>query len=69
MPIDRFYLIGPFAKSMADIIGAHAFVKSSKADIARALKDDIKGVSVVLLKGSRSAAMEEVANLLQEVEK
>lgn len=65
--IDRFYGIGNFSTALLDGFGQNGgFVAANKADLIAALKGELGDASVFLVKGSRSAKMEEVvAGLLE----
>ncbi len=64
--VSRVYLIGPYAQMMAESIGERAQAFANKRDLITRLKDDLRGSEIVLLKGSRAAAMEEVVSALLE---
>ena len=71
--VDKVYLIGPFAIEMAEIIGEKAQVASTKNEVLDSLINDErifeldKGAFVktsVLIKGSRSTAMDELVDMI-----
>lgn len=71
--VDKVYLIGPFAFEMAELIGETAQVALTKNDVFECLKnneeifktdkDKLEATSV-LIKGSRSTAMDELVNMI-----
>jgi UDP-N-acetylmuramoyl-tripeptide--D-alanyl-D-alanine ligase len=62
--IDAVFVVGEFAQLMVGEFGQHSFAFSSKADLISMLIDFVKVGDTVLVKGSRSAAMEEVVDEL-----
>ena len=62
--IDELYCVGSFAQEMALIFGEGAMSYDSKEALAASLKHSLNGVETVLVKGSRSAGMEDVVTFL-----
>lgn len=62
--IDALFVVGEFAPLMADEFGSQSFAFSNKAELISALNTFVKAEDTVLIKGSRSAAMEEVVDAL-----
>tara|TARA_R110001592_G_scaffold140266_5_gene361054 strand:- start:18899 stop:20302 length:1404 start_codon:yes stop_codon:yes gene_type:complete len=71
--VDKVYLIGTFSSDMAEIIGERAEVALSKYEVFESLvkKEEIFEVDAnklvatnVLIKGSRSTAMDELVNMI-----
>ena len=62
--IDELYCVGLFAQEMALIFGEGAMSYDSKEALAASLKHSLNGVETVLVKGSRSAGMEDVVTFL-----
>lgn len=60
LPIQGYFLIGRFADDMAHELGTSAQAYSGKAELIAALSAKLEGAEAVLLKGSRSEAMEDV---------
>ncbi|WP_156498239.1 UDP-N-acetylmuramoyl-tripeptide--D-alanyl-D-alanine ligase, partial [Oleiphilus sp. HI0043] len=63
--IEEFCLIGQYAKQMSESIGENALVFEDKALLAEHLVKDQHKNKIVMIKGSRSAAMDEVVNLIK----
>lgn len=71
--IDKVYLIGPFADEMSELIGERAFVALTKNEVFECLikNEEIFKTNVnklvttsVLIKGSRSTAMDELVDMI-----
>lgn len=62
--IDALFVVGEFAPLMADEFGSQSFAFLNKAELISALNTFVKAEDTVLIKGSRSAAMEEVVDAL-----
>jgi UDP-N-acetylmuramoyl-tripeptide--D-alanyl-D-alanine ligase len=62
--IDALFVVGEFAPLMVDEFGSQSFAFSNKAELISALNTFVKAEDTVLIKGSRSAAMEEVVDAL-----
>ncbi len=58
--ISQLYATGKLSESTADAFGENGFYFKNKNELIRALKKALTGSETVLIKGSRSAAMEEV---------
>jgi UDP-N-acetylmuramoyl-tripeptide--D-alanyl-D-alanine ligase len=63
--IDKFYFVGEFAEVMKDIVGKRAQCFESNALLGNQLSKDLVSGETVLVKGSRSAAMDEIVELLK----
>ena len=63
--IDKFYLIGSYAHPMQKVIGERAQCFESKALLVEQLCKELVIGETVLVKGSRSAAMDEVVELIK----
>ena len=63
--LDGFYGCGPLSKLAAEAFGANAFTFADKEQLARALRDSLDADTTVLIKGSRSAGMEDIVQLLE----
>ena len=63
--IEEVCLTGPFAQIMCEEIGDRAQAFETKASLADHLVSSAKENMVVMVKGSRSAAMEEIVNLIK----
>ncbi len=63
--IEQVCLIGPYAGVMSEVIGEHARVFTSKDILVAHVVDDSHEDKIVMIKGSRSAAMDEVVNLIK----
>ncbi len=71
--LDKIYLIGPFASDMAEIIGERAVSAATKQDVFAALKKQQEVFQIdekadfttnILIKGSRSTAMDELVDMI-----
>jgi UDP-N-acetylmuramoyl-tripeptide--D-alanyl-D-alanine ligase len=58
--IDRLYAAGPLSRATVDAFGRNGFHFDGKSELIDVLQNALTGDEVVLVKGSRSAAMEEV---------
>jgi len=63
--VDSFYLIGPHAEEMASHIGNRAICAESKQGILDSLIESGSAEEIVLIKGSRSARMDELVDMIQ----
>jgi len=63
--LDGFYGCGPLSKLAAEAFGARAATFSDKEQLVRALCDTLDADTTVLIKGSRSAGMEDIVRLLE----
>jgi UDP-N-acetylmuramoyl-tripeptide--D-alanyl-D-alanine ligase len=63
--IDKFYLIGSYALAMKEVIGKRAQCFESKALLVEQLCKELVIGETVLVKGSRSSAMDEVVELIK----
>jgi len=64
--IDALWVTGRFAVSTAQGFGSGAQVCDSKQQLAAQLESTMDSTTTLLVKGSRSAGMEEVVNLIIE---
>lgn len=64
--IDELWVTGKFASSIGQGFGAGARVCDDKHQLAEKLAKTLDSATTVLVKGSRSASMEEVVNLIIE---
>lgn len=62
--IERLYALGPLSQEAVQSFGAGARHFASHAELAGAIADELTAEVTVLVKGSRSAQMERVAQLL-----
>ncbi|WP_295875950.1 UDP-N-acetylmuramoyl-tripeptide--D-alanyl-D-alanine ligase [uncultured Zhongshania sp.] len=62
--IDALFVVGEFAELMASEFGGESFAFAMKAELIAKLGRFVKSGDTVLVKGSRSAAMEEVVDAL-----
>ena len=62
--IKTLYATGKLCASTVDAFGGNGFYFRDKKKLIAALKKELTGNEVVLVKGSRSAAMEEVVEWL-----
>lgn len=58
--IDRLYAVGALSRATVDAFGENGFHFDGKPELIDVLQNALTGDEVVLVKGSRSAAMEEV---------
>jgi UDP-N-acetylmuramoyl-tripeptide--D-alanyl-D-alanine ligase len=63
--IEEVCLIGPFAQLMSEYIGERATVFDCKRSLAEHLLNSQKENKVIMIKGSRSAAMDEIVSLIK----
>ena len=63
--IDKFYFVGAYAEAMKVIIGERAQCFESNALLVDQLGKELVSGETVLVKGSRSAAMDEVVKLMK----
>ena len=63
--IDKFYLTGTFAAAMKEIIGDKAQCFKTNVLLADQLRKELVNGETVLVKGSRSSAMDEVVELIK----
>jgi len=63
--IDKFYFVGAYAETMKVIIGKRAQFFESNALLVHQLSTELISGEAVLVKGSRSAAMDEVVELMK----
>ena len=64
--IERFIVVGEYANAMAARFGEGARAYGDNSALLSQLADDTQGIDAVLIKGSRSAAMEAVVQVLQQ---
>ncbi len=64
MGIDRLYAVGPLAAGAAETFGAQGRRFDTVEGLVEALLEDLDKEDTVLVKGSRSAGMERVVNVL-----
>ncbi len=64
--IDKLFVCGQFAKLMAFEFGHDALAFDSQTQLNEALQQEIQQGDTVLVKGSRSAAMDTVANNIEQ---
>lgn len=64
--IDRLLVVGEFAEPMALEFGSGAVPFADKTELMAVLAAELQGIDAVLVKGSRSAAMEVVVQALQQ---
>ncbi len=67
--IDALYATGEYSQSTVSAFGDNGFWFHDKDSLSSALNDDLKGNEIVLIKGSRSAAMEQVVDRILAHEK
>jgi UDP-N-acetylmuramoyl-tripeptide--D-alanyl-D-alanine ligase len=65
-PVQAVFLLGPHAPEMACCIGERARAFEHRAELVDALLATLRGDEVILVKGSRAAAMEEIVQCLLE---
>ncbi|MFT5716741.1 MAG: UDP-N-acetylmuramoyl-tripeptide--D-alanyl-D-alanine ligase [Oleiphilaceae bacterium] len=63
--IDAFYFVGAYAESMKKIVGTRAQCFESNALLGNQLSKELMSGEIVLVKGSRSAAMDEIVELMK----
>lgn len=64
--IDQVFVIGPFAREMAAIVGPAASLAENEQALWEALKSNLRGDEVVLVKGSRCARLDRIVDRLVE---
>ena len=64
--IDQFYCVGTDIRAAAKAFGGDARVFESKADLVKAISEHLSQTDTVLVKGSRSAALEDVVRSLEK---
>ena len=64
--IERFVVVGEYASAMAEAFGEGARIYADNSALLSVIDKEIQGIDAVLIKGSRSAAMEAVVQVLQQ---
>ena len=63
--VNYFYFIGPYAQAMAAHVGENARAVDTKQELVDLILLDQCEQKTVLVKGSRSAAMDDVINMIK----